>query len=182
LITSFCLIGADRPTQQRLAIRDRIRQLEEDLMQLTHRVDILERSLLLELAIIKEYIGLAPVTTGVIEADLVGAEFKVPLSLGQVAHLGSDQRMKVLEVVDERNLIVDFVLLEPQRGVPSGRILAPGYSQIVCVSGVATAGLTDGATIKPDATLKVVGTTSYLTAIGDRQTVFLLQSVAVASE
>ncbi len=146
-------------------LTNRIEDLEGKVAKLTKRVQFLEEKLDPNLKTIREFSKKHEIAT----------KFKPPLKIGQIGYMGGDNAFKVEQIIDEKNMIVDFIVESPTRGVPSGRILRTGYSKIVWVSGIDTSNFVDGKSIRYTRPLEITGTKSYETVMGGTKTVFLLE-------
>ena len=102
--------------------------------------------------------------------DIAGS-FKLPLKVGQVAYLGKDNRFKITQIIDEKNMLADFY----GKGYPGywrGGLANP---KTIWLKGTDTSNHVDGSKIKIVIPLKITGTKTYPTAMGSTNTVFVLE-------
>jgi len=107
--------------------------------------------------------------------NVIAPTFEPPLRIGQIAYLGGLNIITIEQIIDSNNMIAHFVLETDLRGVPSGRILRPGYGKDVWITGIDTSGLVDGIGWKTEKPLKVTDTKQYDTTDGGTETLFVLE-------
>ncbi len=107
--------------------------------------------------------------------DGIAKTFHWPfLEVGQIAYLGRGYSLKIIQIIDKQNAIVDFCwTFIPQKSDHNdyGSLYR---CETVWVKGISTANLVDGGYIKTDKPLKITGTKTYNTAAGGTKTIFFI--------
>jgi len=146
--------------RQATQYRERINRLESKISSLEKKVDLLtERYADLRFGVVKALAGGKNVQP-----------LKYPLKVGQIFYFSDEDRIRVLQIIDPTNMLVElqFGHSRDEYGYPR--------KETVLIAGVSTKDFTDNKllALPPYSFWRVAETTTYPTVLGGSNTVFVL--------
>lgn len=154
--------------------RAQFRQMEEENRTLKHELEMIQKQLDRLETVNDRLIWLCQqnnVDPGKAYDDSVwpDSQFTPPLTIGQIARFGDKNYLKVFQIVDASNMIAEIKLPYLAGSVWTNK------EATVWISGISTAGLTDGKRCSFKVVFEVCGTKTYATALGGSKTIFELR-------
>ncbi|MCK5604734.1 hypothetical protein KAR91_22785 [Candidatus Pacearchaeota archaeon] len=172
LVTTFVFAqyrtASRQPQKKTLAVSVRLDRIENRLDELIKRIDRLEEKISPGFKLKKQ--GLAN-------------RVQAPLKVDQIVYFDEDDKFKVQQVIDGRNMIVELWIRKPtqqlDRSITWSNVVTVWvpHKQLVWFSGLDTSKWADDSIVSPgtDRLFKITGTKSYDTLFQGIKTLFILE-------